>query len=146
MAKENKAKTRKKESDTSEMSDTSETSETAETPEKEPESEPKAEQSTTKPQVEDRLDDFADRFSRAMSDGVKKMEDAFGKGMDNIKSNPKFQEGKVRGFFTSSAGGAILVIVGSVWFVYAVGLLSQPVIPVLVIALGAYLMYRYKAE
>lgn len=81
-----------------------------------------------------------------MSDGVKKMEDAFEKGMDNIKSNPKFQEGRLRGFFTSSAGGAILVIVGVVWFAYAVGLLSNWIIPLLIIALGAYLMHRYKTD
>lgn len=134
MPKESKGKTRKKESEASD------------TPEEEPVSEPKAEQSKSKPHVEDRLDDFADRFSRAMSDGVKKMEDAFEKGMDNIKSNPKFQEGRLRGFFTSSAGGAILVIVGVVWFAYAVGLLSNWLIPLLIIALGAYLMHRYKAD
>lgn len=134
MPKESKGKTRKKESEVSD------------TPEEEPVSEPKAEQSKSKPHVEDRLDDFADRFSRAMSDGVKKMEDAFEKGMDNIKSNPKFQEGRLRGFFTSSAGGAILVIVGVVWFAYAVGLLSNWLIPLLIIALGAYLMHRYKAD
>ena len=134
MPKESKAKTRKKESEASDA------------PEEAPESEPKAEKSKSKPHVEDRLDDFADRFSRAMSDGVKKMEDAFEKGMDNIKSNPKFQEGRLRGFFTSSAGGAILVIVGVVWFAYAVGLLSNWLIPLLIIALGAYLMHRYKAD
>ncbi len=134
MPKESKGKTRKKESEASD------------TPEKEPVSEPKAEQSKSKPQVEDRLDAFADRFSRAMSDGVKKMEDAFEKGMDNIKSNPKFQEGRLRGFFTSSAGGAILVIVGVVWFAYAVGLLGNWIIPLLIVALGAYLMHRYKAD
>ena len=81
-----------------------------------------------------------------MSDGVKKLEGAFEKGMDNIKSNPKFQEGRLRGFFTSSAGGAILVIVGVVWFAYAVGLLSNWIIPLLIIALGAYLMHRYKSD
>ncbi|MCZ6765829.1 MAG: hypothetical protein O7D32_02740 [bacterium] len=130
MPKESKAKTRKKESESSEA----------------PEEEPKAEPSKSKPQVEDRLDHFADRFSRAMSDGVKKMEDAFEKGMNNIKSNPKFQEGRLRGFFTSSSGGAILVIVGVVWFAYAVGLLSNWIIPLLIIALGAYLMHRYKSD
>ena len=134
MPKESKTKTRKK------------ASEASDAPEEEPKSEPKAEQRKSKLHVEDRLDDFADRFSRAMSDGVKKMEDAFEKGMDNIKSNPKFQEGRLRGFFTSSAGGAILVIVGVVWFAYAVGLLSNWLIPLLIIALGAYLMHRYKAD
>jgi hypothetical protein len=98
----------------------------------------------TKRNVEDKLDDLADRFSKAMTEGVKRMEDAFGKGMQAVKDNPNLASGKVKGFFRSSTGGAVLVVIGFVWFFYAIGLLGQPIVPILVIILGFYLMYRYK--
>lgn len=94
--------------------------------------------------VEDKLDSFADRFSKAMTDGVKKMEEAFDHGMRAIKDNPNLDTGKVKGFFTSSTGGAILVIIGFLWFFYAVGLFDKWIIPVLVMVLGFYIMYRYR--
>ena len=96
--------------------------------------------------VEDKLDDFATRFSKAMTDGVKRMEDAFDKGVKAVRDNPNVASGKVRGFFTSSSSGSILVIVGFVWFFYAVGLLGQPVFPILMILLGIYLMYKYRNQ
>lgn len=109
---------------------------------------PKEEPSTgeSKQSVEDKLDGFADRFSKAMTDGVKRMEDAFDRGMQSLKDHPDITSGRVKGFFTSSTGGAVLVIVGFVWFFYAVGLLGQPIFPILVIILGIYLMYRYRSE
>lgn len=98
----------------------------------------------SKRNVEDKLDDFANRFSKVMTDGVKRMEGAFDKGMEAIRDNPNLTSGKVKGFFTSSTGGAILVVIGFIWFFYAVGLLDMPIFPILVIVLGFYLMYRYK--
>lgn len=94
--------------------------------------------------VEDKLDDFADRFSKAMSEGVKRMEAAFDKGMKSVKENPNLTSGKVRGFFTSSTGGAVLIVIGFVWFFYTIGLFKQPIVPILMIVLGGYLMYRYR--
>ena len=94
--------------------------------------------------VEDKLDDFADRFSKAMSESVKRMEDAFDKGVKSIKENPNLTSGRVRGFFTSSTGGALLIVVGFVWFFYTIGLFKQPIVPILMIVLGGYLMYRYR--
>ena len=70
--------------------------------------------SSGKKGVEDRLDEFADRFSNAVGEGVKRLENAFEKGMKDIKDNPQFSKSKVRGFFTSSAGGSILVVIGFV--------------------------------
>ena len=96
--------------------------------------------------VEERLDEFADRFSNAVGEGVKRLESAFEKGMKDIKDNPQFSKSKVRGFFTSSAGGSVLVVIGFVWLFYAIGLLDNPVFPALMIIVGFYLMHRYKSE
>ena len=107
-------------------------------------SEPKA-SARTKKNVEDKLDDLADRFSKAMTEGVKRMEDAFQAGVKNLKDNPDLKQGKIRSFFASSSGGAVLLIVGIVWFFYAVGLLDKPIFPLLFIALGIYLMLRHRS-
>lgn len=99
-----------------------------------------------KKSVEDRLDDMADRFSKVMTEGIKKMEEAFDQGMKTIRENPNLSSGRVKGFFTSSTGGAVLVLVGFVWFFYAVGLLDNAIFPILVIVVGFYLMHRYREQ
>ncbi len=108
--------------------------------------EPAADASTSKKNVEDRLDDIANRFSRAMSEGVKRMEGAFDKGIKSVRENPELSKAKIKGFFGSSTGGGILVIVGFVWLFYAIGLLDQPVFPILLIALGFYVLYRNRKD
>ena len=101
----------------------------------------------TKRNVEDRLDDFADKFSHAMSEGVKRMEEAFDRGMENLKKqNPNLSQGKIKNFFLSSTGGAVLLLLGFVWLFYAVGLLDNKFLPILLIVLGFYLMYRSKSS
>ena len=105
-----------------------------------------AEEPTGKRHVEDRLDDVAERFSSVMSEGVKRMEDAFDKGMKAVKANPNLSGGNLKGFFLSSTGGTVLIIFGVIWFLFVVGLFTHWVFPMLVIAIGAYLMYRYRAE
>lgn len=99
-------------------------------------------QGTGKKHFEERLDDIGDRFSRAMMDGVKRLEEAFDKGMQSLSENPDVKSGKVKGFIASSSGGTVLVVIGFVWFFYAVGLLDKPIFPILMIVLGFYLMYR----
>jgi hypothetical protein len=91
--------------------------------------------------LEDKLDEFADKFSKTMSDGVKRMESAF----QNIKDDSATR-GKIKGFFTSSHGGAVLVVIGVLWFFYAVGLFDNPVFPIILIVIGIYLMLRYKSD
>ncbi|MFQ5479451.1 MAG: hypothetical protein ACE5EO_12795 [Candidatus Krumholzibacteriia bacterium] len=96
--------------------------------------------------VEDRLDDIANRFSKAMSEGVRRMEGAFDKGIKSVRENPELSKAKIRGFFSSSTGGGILVIVGFIWLFYAIGLLDKPVFPIIVILLGLYLLYRHRDD
>lgn len=102
----------------------------------------------SKKSVEEKLDDLADRFSKGMADGAKRMEAAFDRGMENIKNDPNFgsQTTRVKSFFKSSTGGAVLIVIGFVWFFYAVGLLDNPIFPIIVIVVGFYLMQRYKNQ
>lgn len=118
-----------------------------ETPQEEAANTEAAEETTEeKKSFEAKLDAFADKFSHALSDGVKRMESAFEKGREEIRDNPNFSKSRVRGFFTSSAGGSILVVIGFIWLFYAVGLLDKPVFPALLIILGFYIMHRYKSQ
>ena len=38
--------------------------------------------------AEQKLDDVGDKISKAMSEGVKRMEDVFDQGMKNVRENP----------------------------------------------------------
>ena len=96
--------------------------------------------------VEDRLDDMADRFARAVSDGVKRLEDAFDKGAEQMRERHEGGEGRIRSFFASTTGGAVLIIVGLLWFLYAVGLFDNWVLPILLVIVGIYLLQRYKSS
>jgi hypothetical protein len=106
--------------------------------------EPEKEGGTSPPPkkgMEEKLDEVADKFSKTMSEGVKRMESAF----QNIRDDAATR-GKIKGFFTSSTGGAVLIVVGVLWFFYAVGLFNQPVFPIILIVIGVYLMLRYKSD
>ena len=81
-----------------------------------------------------------------MGEGVKRMEGAFEKGIKSVRENPELSRAKIKGFFGSSTGGGILVIVGFVWLFYALGLLSMPLFPILVIFMGLYVLYRSRKD
>ena len=102
----------------------------------------------SKRNVEEKLDDIAERFSKVMTDGVRRMEEAFDRGLKNVEADPTFGERttRVKHFFKSSTGGAVLIIVGIVWFFYATGLLDMWIFPLLVIVIGFYLMQRYRSQ
>ena len=109
--------------------------------------EPAADESTSsKRNVEDRLDDVANRFSRAMSEGVKRMEGAFEKGIKSVRENPELSRARIKGFFGSSTGGGILVIVGFVWLLYVIGLFNHWFFPVALMVLGIYVLYRNRKD
>jgi hypothetical protein len=133
-----------KKDDTTESAESTESTESSDA-----ESKAGAKRSTrSKKSVEDKLDDLADRFSRGMTDGVKRMEAAFDRGMENLKNDPNIgsQTTRVKSFFKSSTGGVVLILIGFVWFFYTIGWFDSPVFPILLIILGFYLMQRYKNE
>jgi hypothetical protein len=95
--------------------------------------------STDRKEFEDRLDGFADKFSKTMSDGVKKLEEAFDKGKQNLRADMESGDSKVTG---SPRMGAILLGFGVLWLLYTIGALDHVIFPILVIVLGIYFLIR----
>ena len=96
--------------------------------------------------AEDKLDDMADKFSHAMSEGVKKMEDAFDRASASIKDNPPVTTDKIKGFFSTASGAGVLIIVGLIWFLYTIDFFSTWIFPILLTAFGVFLLYRQKRD
>ena len=114
-------------------------------------------------QWEDRLDRAADRVSRAVSSGVHVLEDAYEKGKETLKEEfdgrrptgdaasgttdtgaqpgPGAPPSRAKG---SPRLGLTLVAVGLIWLLNSLGILNQPVFPILLIVLGVYFIARAK--
>jgi len=91
-------------------------------------------------EFEERMDSYADRFSRAVSDGVKRLEDAFERGKTNFKQDIESEDRhRLAG---SPRLGFVLLGLGLVWLLYTLGVLRQPIFPVLMIILGIYFLLR----
>ena len=112
----------------------------------EPEDKATDDSASEKRGLEDKLDEFADKFSKAMLDGVKRMESAFDKGAQSIKENPDLSKEKVKGFFGSSTGGLVLVLAGIIWFFFTVGILDKPIFPIILLVIGIYVLYRSRTN
>jgi hypothetical protein len=93
-------------------------------------------------EFEERLDHFADRLSGAMSDGVRRLEEAFDKGKQNVRED-RNSKGRFSG---SPRMGMILVGLGIVWLLYSLGVLRQPIFPILLIVLGVYFLLRDRGD
>jgi len=96
----------------------------------------------TKKGFDEKLDEIADKFSKSMSEGVKRLEGAF----DNIKEHPEMTKGKMTNFFKTSTGGTVVLIIGILWLFHSLGWFSNAFFPIVVIGLGIYLMVRYKTQ
>ena len=92
-------------------------------------------------EFESKLDEYANRISSTVSDGVKKVEAAFEKGKENIKSDENGGEG-LKGLKGSPKMGLILVVVGILWLLHTLGVFGQPVFPILLIVAGLYFVIR----
>lgn len=101
-------------------------------------------------QWEQRLDRAADRVSEAVTQGVHVLENAFDKGRDTLKDDLGAPRA---GSETGTAGstskgsprlGLMLVGLGIVWLLHSLGILQQPVFPILLIVLGVYFIVRAK--
>jgi len=102
---------------------------------------------------EDRLDRYADRTAQAVRKGVHVLEDAFDKGRETLReetargqsgsqaSNGETQDASTRRRDTRRLG-LILVFVGILWLLRSLGILDQPVFPILLIIAGVYFLTR----
>jgi hypothetical protein len=121
-------------------------------------------------QWEERLDRAADRVSRAVTEGVHVLEDAYVKGKDTLReelnerratpdpasgvtpgatpgvasTQPSFTAEPRRATRGSPRLGLMLVGLGIVWLLNSLGILDQPVFPILLIVLGVYFIARSK--
>jgi hypothetical protein len=117
-------------------------------------------------QWEERLDRAADRVSRAVTSGVHVLEDAYEKGKETLKDeidgqrphtsdtppsgtvDPAAQSAFTAETRRTSKGsprlGLVLVAVGIIWLLNSLGVLNQPVFPILLIVLGVYFVARSK--
>jgi hypothetical protein len=116
-------------------------------------------------QWEERLDRAADRVSKAVTSGVHVLEDAYEKGKETLKdemdghhhpSDPPrgTADTAAPSAFTvaeakpASKGsprlGLMLVAVGIIWLLQTLGVLNQPVFPIVLIVLGVYFIARAK--
>lgn len=111
-------------------------------------------------QWEERLDRAADRVSRAVTEGVHVLEDAYEKGKDTLRDemNPRTSPADPAPGATASGAapagepqratkgsprlGLMLVGLGIVWLLHSLGILDQPVFPILLIVLGVYFVAR----
>ena len=115
-------------------------------------------------QWEERLDRAADSVSKAVTSSVHVLEDAYEKGKETLKEeigglrNPSdaprattettspsaFSAESKRESKGSPRLGLMLVAVGIIWLLNSLGVLNQPVFPILLIVLGVYFIARAK--
>ena len=100
-------------------------------------------------EFEVKLDEYANKISVAVGEGVKKVEEAFDKGRENLKADSAEAEaegggggGGFRGMKGSPKSGIVLIGAGIVWLLYIAGFFQQWIFPILVIALGIYFIVR----
>lgn len=99
---------------------------------------------------EERLDRYADRTAQAVRKGVHVLEDAFDQGKDTLMEETAPPAAGARdaeapgGKKDTRRRGLGLVIVGLLWLLHSLGILSQPIFPILLIILGVYFLTRTK--
>jgi hypothetical protein len=102
---------------------------------------------------EQRLDRVADRVAGTVKDGVRVLEDAYEKGKEGLKSESTAPGAGVDAPGAPATGGVkkgsprlglALVALGIVWLLHSLGILDQPVFPILLIILGVYFIARSK--
>jgi hypothetical protein len=95
-------------------------------------------------QWEHRLDRVADRVAEGVKDGVRVLENAYDKGREGVMSEVRGSEADATPKRGSPRLGLILVGLGIVWLLHSLGILDQPVFPILLIVLGVYFIARSK--
>ncbi len=100
---------------------------------------------------EQRLDRVAERVAGSVKDGVRVLEDAYEKGKEGLMNEARASSTGTGTPPESSAAkkgtprlGLALVALGIIWLLHSLGILDQPVFPILLIILGVYFIARSK--
>lgn len=92
-------------------------------------------------EFEERLDRLADKISKTVTDGVRRVEDAFEKDKANPDSGAG-EPGSTRSRLGSPKAGVILLVLGLVWLLNSFDFFDHRIFPVLMIIAGIYLVIR----
>jgi hypothetical protein len=107
---------------------------------------------------EQRLDRVAERVAGSVKEGVRVLEDAYEKGKEGVMNEARGSSAGQGASPESGAGapgtgvpkkgsprlGLALVALGIIWLLHSLGILDQPVFPILLIILGVYFIARSK--
>jgi len=98
---------------------------------------------------EQRLDRVADRVAGTVKEGVRVLEDAYEKGKEGLKTESSSAGASAAPATGSSKKGSprlglALVALGIIWLLHSLGILDQPIFPILLIVLGVYFIARSK--
>ena len=94
---------------------------------------------------EKKLDEVTEKFSNTVSEGVKKVEETFEKGKESLKSDPE-KTSRWKHLAISPSGGMIIVLVGVLWLLYTFDFFEIKLLPILLILIGLYLIFRKRPE
>jgi hypothetical protein len=99
---------------------------------------------------EQRLDRAADRVAESVKEGVRALEGAYEKGKESLGGDARAPSSSDTGTPSEPARskkgsvrlGLVLVALGIVWLLRSLGILDEPVFPILLIILGVYFIAR----
>ena len=94
---------------------------------------------------EEKMDTTADKFSKSISEGVRRMEESFEQSKKNLTESTSISE-KYKHIFNYPTGGFLLVVVGFVWLMYAVGFFEIWLFPIILIIIGLYMMLKKRSS
>lgn len=100
---------------------------------------------------EQKLDRAAERVAGSVKDGVRVLEDAYEKGKEGLLNEARGTSADQSASPEPGAAkkgtprlGLALVALGIIWLLHSLGILDQPVFPILLIILGVYFIARSK--
>ncbi len=92
-------------------------------------------------EIESKMDQTTKKFTETVADGVKKIEEAFDKGKENLKEDIKASQG-MKNLKGSPRMGLIMLGLGFAWLLHIFGLFNHAVFPILLMIAGIYFVLR----
>ena len=94
---------------------------------------------------EKKLDEVTEKISSTVSEGVKRVEETFEKSRQSLEEDPE-KTSRWKHLAISPSGGMIIVLVGFLWLLYTFGVFQHKILPILLIGIGLYLIFRKRPE